>query len=83
MLQHLETWTYTGSPCPSCGVDLPGVGTSSKYGNHDKWGALIWCDHCDYVASGWGSNGFFAAKVATDKHQQAVRRSGWRKCNAA
>ena len=74
--------SYTVTPCPSCGVDMSGAGTVTRNGS-DLWTGLIDCNHCGYAVYGEGNTEFFAARATANKHQAAVRRSGWRRINAA
>lgn len=70
--------TYTVTPCPSCGIDMPGIGTVTENGNR-QFNGLIWCNHCEYAVAGRGDTDFFAAGDTVNKHQAAVKRSGWRR----
>jgi hypothetical protein len=72
------TITYTITPCPACGVDLPGVGTVADNGSEQFDGA-IYCDNCNYFAHGTGKTAFFASSATAAKHQANVKKSGWRR----
>lgn len=72
--------TYTVTPCPACGVNMPGVGTVTRNGS-DLWDGLIWCDHCGYSVSGSGDTEFFAAGATAKRHQTSVKRSGRERLN--
>lgn len=65
--------TYTITPCPLCGVDMPGQGTVTRNGS-DLWTGWIGCTSCDYAVSGEGNTEFFAATATASKHKAALKK---------
>jgi hypothetical protein len=65
--------TYSVTPCPACGVDMPGTGTVSDNGQ-ESFDGVIYCDNCTYLAHGKGKTAFFAASATAEKHQSNIKK---------